>query len=123
MITQEQYEGTCLYCGQKAMVEAISQDTADIVASKRCNCDNILKRKANLEYLIDDQCGEYGRNYGMDPLKSEQLEFIKQVGEAVLEDRAEACSIKTGDSIVTIKKVKQGARVTRRRTQTIQAEV
>ena len=123
MITPEQYEGTCLYCGQKAMVEAISPDMADIAASRRCNCDNILKRKANLEELIDDQCGENGRNYGMDPLTTEQLEFVKQVGEAVLEDRAEVCSIKTGESIVTIKKVKKGARVTRRRTQTIQAEI
>lgn len=118
-----QMTGTCHYCGQEVMVEAISEASANIEASKKCKCDNIIKRRANLEQLIDDQCGENAKAYSMEPMPMNTIEFIKNAGLCVLDGDADVCSIKTKESVVIIKRTKQGARCTRKRTQTIQAEI
>lgn len=123
MSTKKEMTGTCPYCGQEVMVEAYTEAQANNEAAKLCKCDNIIKRRENLKALIEMQCGEGASDYGMDPMKEDTVQFIKNAGECILEGDAEVCSIRTGITIVLIKKTKDGVRVTRKDAKATQAEI
>lgn len=124
MPTKQEMTGTCPYCGQEVMVEAYTEEQANIEAAKLCTCDNVIKRRTKLEQLIDDQCGEGCRYYGVfTPLDKKTVDFIKNAAFCILDEDAEACSIKTGDTAVTIKTTNNGVKVTRKEAKTTQWEI
>lgn len=115
--------GTCIYCGQEVMVQADNKSQADIEASKNCRCDNIIKRKSQLRALITDQCGEGATRYQLQPVKPEAEELLDSIGNALLDGKIEAASVKAADTIISIKATKNGCKISRRRVINIGSEV
>ena len=107
--------GACLFCGQTRIVEAESQREADRLASELCTCDNSLKKARQLWDNIDQLCGETARSYGMDIVAEEVKEELKQIGTLCIHGLVEAATIRISDSSITIKQVKDGVSITRKK--------
>lgn len=109
--------GACLYCGQTRIVQADSQERADLIATKECGaCDNPLKRTAKLNKNIESLCGELVREYGMMPLDEEVVENIKNIGALIIGGDIESASFRVADSTIGMKNTKSGVSVYRNKT-------
>lgn len=113
----EEMTGACLYCGQTRIVQADSQERADLIATKECGaCDNPLKRTSQLNKNIESLCGELAREYGMMPLDEEVVENIKNIGALIIGGDIESASFRVADSTIGMKNTKSGVSVYRNKT-------
>lgn len=109
--------GICLYCGQTRIIEADTQEQADIIATRECGaCDNPLKRTYQLHQNIDTLCGETAKGYGMLELDDELVDGIKKAGELLIEGFIDSVTFKVPDSTVSLRNTKDGAAVIRKKS-------
>lgn len=127
-IEYEEYEairdmtGTCKFCGQIMMVKASSQMDADRMASENCNCDNILKKNKRLEDNIEQLCGEECKNFGMELVEESTIEAIKEIGRLCIYGTIDSAGFRVSDSVISVKKIKDGVSVSRRKAVSVKLE-
>ncbi|MCQ2563892.1 MAG: hypothetical protein MJ128_05340 [Mogibacterium sp.] len=114
--------GTCLFCGQTRMVQAETQSEADRLASENCTCDNNLKKVHQCAENIDRICGESSKEFGMDLVTEEVIDSMKDIGRHCVYGHVEAATIRLADSSVTIKQIKDGVSVSRKKVSSVKLE-
>ena len=115
--------GTCPFCGQTRLVEADTQQEADILAGKYCTCDNLLKKQRILEDNIDELCGANAQTYGMDQLIEEAIDVLKAAGTLCLRECADSIAMRTAGTSISIRRSKEGVKVERKKVSSVKLEV
>ena len=115
--------GVCRYCGQSRIVPFdCDPDTADRYAAEHCACDNNLKKCRQLSENIDQICGQECRQYGMDSLIEETIHELKEVGKQCIYGYIESATFRLADSTLTIKQIKDGVAVARKKALSVKLE-
>lgn len=117
MEEKETRTGVCLYCGQTRIVEADTQEEADIIATRECKaCDNALKQTARLHDNIEILCGETARGYSMQELDPDLIEGIKETGKLLIDGLVERVTFKLDDSTISLNNTRDGVSVIRKKS-------
>lgn len=115
--------GTCRFCGQTRIIPfECTQEEADRYAAENCACDNNMKKRRQLCENIDQICGEECKQFGMDILVYDTIEELKQVGTLCVYGYIEAASFRVPDSVIGIKKTKDGVSVSRKKVSSVRLE-
>lgn len=115
--------GICKKCGQVRIVDAKDQHMADMLATERCDCEQIAKNKRALIDNLRILCGEDAPNYGFEMLDNATLRFLESLCEQVVEGRFEQVKAVVGDTSIVIKATNSGFSVTRDRKRKATLEV
>lgn len=121
-MAKEQLTGTCIFCGQTRMVEANDQKEADRIAAENCTCDNKLKSCRQCSDNIDKICGAPAKDFGMDIVTEEVIDTIKEAGQLCVYGHIDLASFRLADSTVTIKQIKDGVAVARKKVSSVKLE-
>lgn len=107
------YEGICKYCGSLMSVIAVSQEAANMVASKNCTCDGarMEEKRERLVANIETIC-EGGR--GMRKMEIQEVEALKHMAMYVLQEDVDSISVSYEHS--TIKVWAAGEKIKLKRT-------
>lgn len=114
--------GTCMFCGQTRLVEAETQREADRIAAEHCTCDNNLKKVRQCSENIEQICGESAKGFGMEIVTEEVKEEIKNIGQLCVFGYVEAASIRLTDSTISVKQIKDGVAVARKKVSSVKLE-
>lgn len=108
--------GTCMFCGQTVLVEADTKEEADRLAAERCSCDNDYKKVRRCADNIEQICGEAAKEIGMEIVTEEVMDAMKNIGALCVYGHIESASIRLSESSVTIRKIKDGVAVSRKKS-------
>lgn len=114
--------GTCMFCGQTRLVEAETQKEADRIAAEHCTCDNNLKKVRQCSENIEQICGESAKGFGMEIVTEEVKEEIKNIGQLCVFGYVEAASLRLTDSTISVKQIKDGVAVARKKVSSVKLE-
>ena len=114
--------GTCVFCGQTRLVNADSQAEADRIAAENCTCDNNMKRIRQCSDNIEKICGEESKEFGMDLVTEEVIDAMKDIGGLCITGHLDTASFRLSDSMVVIKKIKDGVAVSRKKVSSVKLE-
>lgn len=118
----KQMTGTCKFCGQAQIVQADSQEDADRMAAESCGCDNILKKYFRLDQNIEQLCGEESLQFGMDIVEEKTIDAIKMIGRLCIYGTVTSAGFRLADSSITIKQIKDGVSISRKKIQAVKLE-
>lgn len=118
----EQMTGTCMFCGQTRMVEAEDRAEANRIAAETCTCDNNFKRVRQCADNVDKICGETAKDYGMDIVAEEVIDSLKGVGQLCVFGYLQGASFRLADSTISIKQIKDGVSVSRKKVSSVKLE-
>lgn len=107
--------GVCRFCGQSQIVKASCQEEADRMAAENCACDNSLKKNKRLEDNIDQLCGEASKGFGMEIIEESTIDAIKEIGRLCIFGTIETAALRVSDSAITVKRIKDGVSVARKK--------
>ena len=109
-------QGICKGCGQLQEVPAGTQEEADQKATAMCNCGEAekIRKHAELMDVIDDICGEGGKEKGLDPVEPDTIQRIKEAATLVFRNKFEKATFSVEGSLITIKKSKDHVVVNRK---------
>lgn len=101
-------QGVCRGCGQLQEVTAKTQKEADRKATEMCNCGEAekVRKHADLMNVIEQICGDAGKEKGLDPVEPETIQRIKEAATLVFKNKFEKASFSVEGSLITIKKSK-----------------
>lgn len=121
---KELREGFCPFCGQKQMVEADSDETANEAAAENCNCDGAKRARSARQCAqnIDEICGPNANSFNMEVCDEKIIEALRVLGSLAVYDEIEAATIKLADSTVSIKQTKDGVAVSRKKALSVKLE-
>ena len=117
-----QMTGTCIFCGQTRMVEAETQQEADRIAAETCTCDNKFKSSRQCSENLDKICGETAKEFGLDIVTEEVIDELKEIGRLCVYGHIEVASFRLPDSTVSIKQIKDGVAVSRKKVSSVKLE-
>lgn len=94
--------GKCKYCGAEQIVIAKDQADADRQVADACDCDgvDIARKKEQLHLILDRLAGELAPEEGFEAVSPEIFPIIVGIGDAVVESRFEAASIKIDGTVI-----------------------
>ena len=122
----EELTGVCRFCGQTRMIPRdiaiLSQDAADRYAAEHCACDNNLKKCRQLSENIDQLCGEECKQYGMDILEENTIDTLKEVGNLCVYGYINSAGFAIKGTSITIKQIKDGVSVSRKKVSSVKLE-
>lgn len=118
----EQMTGTCIFCGQTRLVEAEDQAEANRIAAETCTCDNNFKRVRQCADNIEKICGETAKDFGMDVVTEEVIDSLKSVGQLCVFGYLLGATFRLADSTVSIKQIKDGVSVSRKKVSSVKLE-
>lgn len=121
-MAKKQMTGTCIFCGQTRMVEAETQEEADRIAAENCTCDNRLKSCRQCSENIDKICGAPAKDFGMDVVTEEAIDTLKEIGRLCVYGYIDLGTVRLADSTVTIKQIKDGVAVARKKVSSVKLE-
>lgn len=107
--------GVCRFCGQTRFVKADTQEEADRIAAENCTCDNSLKKNKRLEDNIDQLLGEDSKDFGMEVVEESTIDAIKEIGRLCIYGTIETAAFRVSDSAITVKRIKDGVSVARKK--------
>lgn len=115
--------GVCRFCGQTRIVPyECDQEVADRYAAENCTCDNNLKKCRQLNENIDALCGGDCVQYGMEILEENTIEALKQVGKLCVYGYITSATFSIGGTSLTIRQIKDGVSVSRKKVSSVKLE-
>lgn len=108
-----EHQGICRRCGQVIFVEAASQEQADLLATERCDCEQVAKNKLALITNLRQLCGNGAAHFGFEPLKEDTIIFLEGACEKVVEGYFTQAKVVVGETNIVVKATTNGFSVTR----------
>lgn len=120
----EAYNGICRYCGQVHLVEAESQEEANVKSCLLCDCDEGVHVRAfeNMKVQILDITTNC-QAYGYDPLDEDVSREILALGVEVLRGTIVKATINLENGKVTISKKGGAVKVSREEKKVLSTEM
>lgn len=121
-------EGTCAGCGQMQTVQANSESAADIVATKKCGCEDSkpIKRKWQLQDNINRIAGETCEAMGFEAFDEDARKMLVIIAQWVSAETCPVNKVTLGgidDTTITIaRKANEKTTITRKKTTEIETE-
>lgn len=102
--------GRCKYCGAEQTVIAESQEDADRQVMEACDCEGVSidRKKERLHIIVDRLAGEMAPEEGFEAVDPETYLIIEGIGDAVVEGRFAAASIKVDGTVISFSRNAKG---------------
>lgn len=114
--------GFCRKCGRAMFVDAADQNDADIRATQKCDCEQIAKTKQGLRYNLHQICGESAEDYGLDPMKAENITLLEVICDRVAEKKVEQAKLLIDGTDIVIKNTSKGCSIQRTKKRNVKLE-
>lgn len=95
---------------------------SDSRAAEHCTCDNNIKKVRQCSENIEQICGESAQGFGMEIVTEEVKEEIKNIGQLCVFGYIEAASFRLTDSTISVKQIKDGVAVSRKKVSSVKLE-
>lgn len=97
--------GTCRFCGQRKMVQAMSEAVANEVATSECNCEegeSFRKKEACLD-RIAEICKAPKNEAGVTPLSEDLAVFVRGIADRVAIKSIESATIEYMGTVIKLR--------------------
>lgn len=89
------YQGVCKHCGMVQAVMAESQEIADAIIERKCDCGGYVRegRLMQLQEALKGTVGEDCSIYDLQPLKDDVVDFMHKAGVMVVDNQIQKIAV------------------------------